>query len=129
MEMVRAFESTQQGTQSSQMFYVSPGFASHMFLQETFWRGSIYQNGLVPGGRAYPRTDTHMVSAEVSETEIKSEFRNNATMILFIAGRESRSGVRWNRVLPFSKWGVSDCLRHLTHLLPRIQRHKHWRGV
>ena len=56
---------------------------------------SIYQSELVPGGRSSQRTHTHMVSAEVSETEIKSGFRNDATMILFIAGREAIAGIEF----------------------------------
>ena len=57
----------------------------------SYWRhySSIFQHGLQPGGRSTQRRHTHLIDADIPATEIRSGFRDNVEMILFIAGREA----------------------------------------
>ena len=41
------------------------------------------------GGRSSQRHHTHLKDADISATEIRSGFRDNVEMILFVAGREA----------------------------------------
>ena len=70
---------------------LEPHAVPTLLAHGSYWRhyDSIFKHGLQPGGRSSQRRHTHLIDADIPATEIRSGFRDNVEMILFIAGREA----------------------------------------